>query len=368
MRTILLATAVSILPTALAAQRALADVQRAFAAAANELAKKQPTEEQRRGLLQQQVAELGAFVQKEAAGDDRWNGRLMLADLSLGLGDRAGAMTALRGIDLDAAPALLLVSGAPLVQYLGERELRDRWLEKALAKPAPVPDRLAIARILMTNLHEIARAEAIYKETLAAAADDEQRAQVRFQRADALRDREDLPENAGFDELEKLATDLPDTYWGGIAKDRLRATRLQIGDRAIRIHTRTRTGEEVSLAKLAGKIIVLAFWSATDYDTPVLVQTLADLQKKHGDALFVLGVALDRDPATIDRAIADLGITFAVAGDGKGADSDLALRWFVAGPTITVIDREGKVAAQGLHVGTADARSDLAQVIQDARR
>ncbi|MCC6775007.1 MAG: TlpA family protein disulfide reductase [Gemmatimonadaceae bacterium] len=183
-----------------------------------------------------------------------------------------------------------------------------------------------------------------------------------------MRDREDLPDNAGFDELEKLATDLPNSYWGSVAQDRLRATRLAPGDRAIRITCRTRTGDEVSLQKLAGKVVVLAFWSARDYDTPELVRTLGDLQKKHADALFVLGVALDRDPALIESAVRELAMPFAVTGDGRGADSDLALRWFVGGPVIHVIDREGKIAALGQHVGTADARADLAKVIQDARR
>mgnify|MGYP000262308191 CR=1 FL=1 len=47
--------------------------------------------------------------------------------------------------------------------------------------------------------------------------------------------------------------------------------------------------------------------------------------------------------------------------------ADVALRWFVEGPTMHIIDGKGKVRALGLHVGTADARAQLANVIAAAR-
>ncbi|MCA8977963.1 MAG: TlpA family protein disulfide reductase, partial [Planctomycetes bacterium] len=198
--------------------------------------------------------------------------------------------------------------------------------------------------------------------------DDEGRALVRWHRADALRDREDLPENAGFDELEKLADDLPDTYWGGVARDRLRATRLGRGDPAIDFKARTLDGAEVSLSGLRGKVVVLPFWSSGDFDLETMIRTLADLTKTHGAKLAVLGICLDRDAAAIRENVTRLGITFPVIGTGKGIETDAALRWFVEGPTLHVIDREGKVRALGLHAGTADARRELAEIIAAALR
>jgi hypothetical protein len=353
---------------ALPAQRPLAALQRQFIAAARELDAKQPTRAQRDELLQRQIAELRAFVAGEAKGDDRWNGRLMLADLLLARADREGAKEALAGIDATAAGALLLVTAATMAQHLGMTAQRDRWLDAALAKDAPLEDRLAMARLLMTVLHDIARGEALFAQALDAAGDDEQRAFVRWHRADALRDREDLPDNAGFEELEKLAKELPATYWGSVARDRLRATALAVGDPAIDFRATARGGKPIALADLRGKAVVLAFWTSGDFDTPTLFGVLRDLARRHGEALAVITVALDRDDGAIADAVQRLGIDFPVIGDGKGILHDVPLRWFVEGPVVHVLDAAGRVAALGLHAGTADGRDELAAAVARAVR
>jgi peroxiredoxin len=354
---LLLATAPAI------AQRNLETLQLEFLTQSRKLGESSPSREQRQELLGKQVGELERFLAGEAKGDDRWNGRLMLADLQLARGNRPAAAEALRSISKKDAPALLLVSGAAMAQHLNLRDLRDGWIEAAATKDAPLADRLAMARLLMTVLHEVDKGEAVFTAALAAASDDEQKALVRWHRADGLRDREDLGDNAGFEELEKLANDLPGTYWGSVAKDRLRATRLQAGDPAIPFTAKTRKGDEVSLEGLRGKTVALVFWTAADHDLPRLVTLLGELQQKRGPALAVLGICLDRDGRGIDAAVKSLGISFPVVGEGKGIETDVALRWFVEGPTVHVIDAEGKVAALGLHAGTADARSELTEVL-----
>lgn len=345
------------------AQRNLETLQLEFLTQSRKLAESSPSREQRLDLLGKQVGELERFLAGEAKGDDRWNGRLMLADLQLARGNRPAAAEALRSIEAKNAPALLLVSGAAMAQHLNLRDLRDGWIAAAAAKDAPLTDQLAMARLLMTVLHEVDKGEAMFAAALAAAKDDEQKALVRWHRADGLRDREDLSGDAGFEELEKLARDLPGTYWGSVAKDRLRATRLQPGDAAIPFTAKTRGGDEVSLDSLRGKTVVLVFWTAADRDMPTLLALLGDQQKKRGAALAVLGINLDRDGRAIDAAVKSLGITFPVVGEGKGIETDAALRWFVEGPTVHVVDADGKVAALGLHAGTADARAELIEVI-----
>lgn len=357
-----------VLSQALPAQRTLGALQRQFIAAARDLDAGQPTREQRDALLQRQIAELRTFLADEAKGDDRWNGRLMLADLLLARSDRDGAREVLAGIDAKAAGALLLTTAATMAQHLGMAAQRNGWLDAALGKTAPLEDRLAMARLLMTVLHEIPRGEAVFAQALAAASDDEQRAFVRWHRADALRDREDLPDNAGFEELEKLAKDLPDTYWGSVARDRLRATALAVGDAAIDFRTTARDGRTIALADLRGKAVLLAFWTSGDFDTPTLFATLRDLSRRHGDRLAVLAIALDRDDEAIADAVRRLGIEFPVIGDGKGIQHDMPLRWFVEGPVVHVLDAAGRVAALGLHVGTADARDELAATVARAVR
>ena len=358
---------VSALTPVATAQRTLAELERRFRDEVQQLAATSPSREQRQQQLDRHVERLRAFVADEAQGDDRWNGRLMLADLELARGGRDAAAAALRGIDAAAAPGMVLVTAAAMAQHLQLTEQRDAWVAAAVGKDAPLPERLAMARLLMTVLGEITHGEAIFAKALQGADDDEQRAYVRWHRADALRDREDLPENTAFDELEALARDLPDTYWGGVAKDRLRATRIAPGDPAIDFRCRTLDGDEVTLAGLRGKAVVLAFWTAADFDTPRLVALLEELQARHAD-LAVLGICLDRDPEEIRRATRELGIEFPVVGDGKGPENDAALRWFVEGPVVHVVDKQGKVAGLGLIAGTADGRAELSDVVARAVR
>jgi hypothetical protein len=348
------------------AQRTLADVQRQFLTESQRLYASSPDETQRSQLLSRHIAELGRFVANEAKGDDRWNGRLMLADLELVRGQDRAAVAALKQIDGDAAPALLLVTAATMAQRLELTDQRAQWIRQALAKPATVEERLAMARLLLTVLREVDAGETIFRDTLAAATDDEQRAYLRWYRADAMRDREDLPDNAGFEALEQLAKDLPATYWGSVAKDRLRATMLRVGDAAIPCRGKALDGTEIDSSKLAGKAIALVFWSGGDQDLPRLLALLQAQRKRLGDKLALVGICLDREAAAIGPTAKGLGIDFPVLGDGKGPLQDAALRWFVEGPQVHVIDAAGKVAGLGLHAGTADGRSELEEVLARA--
>lgn len=357
----------SLLAAALPAQKTLAELQQRFVKESQALdAGGAGAGERRDALLARHTEELRTFVTSAASGDDRWNGRLMLADLLLARRDREAAITALRSIDKKQAPALLLATAATMAQHLGLKELRDEWVAAARGKDAPLPDRLAMARMLMTVLQEIPAGEEIFAQALAAAGDDEQRSFVRWHQADALRDREDLPENAAFEELEKLAKDLPATYWGGVAKDRLRASQLQPGDAAIDVRGTTLAGEPFALEATKGKAVVLAFWSLGDRDLPTLVGELKALRAAHGDALAIVAIALDRDVAAVKAAIPALGFDAVHLVDGKGVQTDAALRWFVEGPTVHVVDAAGKVAALGQHAGTDDARAELRDAVAAA--
>jgi peroxiredoxin len=349
-------------------QRTLQELQQQFAAEAQALGGGRPTAEQRDQLLARHAEKLAGFVADTATGDDRWNGRLMLADLQLARGERAKAAAALGAIDAAAAPALVLVTAASMAQHLEQHELRGRFVDAALARTeVPLAERLAMARLLTTVLHEVERGDKLFEQALAEAKDDEQRALVRWHKADALRDREDLPDdNAAFEELDKLAKELPNTYWGSVAKDRLRATALKPGDDAIDFRATTRDGKPFVLSEQKGKAVVLAFWSRADRDTPALVATLAELQRLHGERLGVVGICIDRDGAAIGAAVKQLGIDFPVVGDGKGAETDAALRWFVGTTVVHVIDPAGKVARLGLHAGTSDGRQELHDAVNAA--
>lgn len=355
------------LVSGLNAQQTLRELEMRFRGEMQQLDATSPSRQQQDDLFDRHVKELRTFLSEDAAGDDRWNGRLWLTELELIRGKSQEAVEALKGIDAEQAPAMILISGATLAQRLNLVSLRDEWVKKAVAKDAPLLDRMAMARLLMTVLHEIKHGEDLFATAIANAKDDEEKSLVMWHRADALRDREDLPENTGFDELEKLAKALPNTYWGSVAKDRLRFTRLKVGDDGIAISGKTITGEPFATADQRGKAVVLAFYTAADYDTPRLVALLSDLLQKHKD-LCVVGICLDRDVDGIKQAIKDLGIQFPVIGDGKGPGGDAALRWFAEGPVVHVLDKAGKVAGLGQQAGTNDGRTVLLEVIERALR
>ncbi|MCC7396115.1 MAG: redoxin domain-containing protein [Planctomycetes bacterium] len=356
------------LAAAAGAQTPLQQLQQQLREEARQLAARSPSETDREHLLTRQIARLADFVGKQAQGDDRWNGRLMLADFQLARGDRPAATATLRGIDAAAAPALLLVTAATMAQHLGLRTERDAWLDAALAKPAPVDDQLAMARLLQLVLREVERGEKLLARLLADASDDEARAYIRWHRGDILRDRDDLPENSGFEEFARLAKDLPSTYWGSVAADRLRATELKPGEPAIAFTAKARDGSELSLTACRGKAVVLAFFSGSDYDTATLIGKLRELQNRRREALQVIGICLDTDTAAVGNAVRTFGIDFPVIGDGKGPMLDIALRYGIEGPTVHVIDKAGKVQALGLHVGTADARAEFDDAVERACR
>jgi len=362
-RILLALLAVAVCADGTPAQRSLADLQQKFVTESRQLGG-EATRAQRADLLVRHTKELATFVDSEAKGDDRWNGRLMLADLQLANGDRPAATAALRGIDPQQAPALLLVTAATMAQHLGMSEQRDAWIGAALGKDAPLQDRLAMARMLTTVLREVERGEGLFAAALAAASTDEDKAFVRWHRYDALRDREDLAENAAFDELQKLANDLPKTYWGSVAKDRVQRLSMKVGDDALPIRVATLEHGEITSAALAGKTVVLLFWESGDMNLPKVLELLQQAQKRCGDKLAIVGIGLDRDPQQIAAARQRLGIAFPVVGDGKGILTDIALRWAVEGPIVHVIDGAGKIAALGMHAGTADGRASLLDVIE----
>jgi peroxiredoxin len=353
-----------------AAAQSLGELQRRFAGEMRALqtGDSTPSREQVQKLLQQQATTLAAFI-KEQKGIDRCNGILMLTDLRVGAGDQAGAVEALQQMDANEAPALVLLTAAEMASRLGQKELRGKWIDAALAKEAPFEQRMAMGRVLMTLLREPERGEKLFAEALAAQKDDEGRANVRWHHADAVREREDVAENAYFDELEKLSKELPATYFGGVAKDRLLASKFQVGSAAIPFTAKTVDGAELKLADWQGRVVVLAFFAVAEPQAPALVNQLKQIAAGGGQSVQLLGIAVDRNAAAATAAHKQLGIDFPMVIEGKGWQADLALRYFVeTAPTVIVIGRDGKIAGLNLHGSTKDSADELKAVVEQARK
>jgi peroxiredoxin len=350
--------------------RSLQQLQQAFEQQGRALwkdASNPPTREQQQALLLRQTAELQGFVQREAKGDDRWNGRLMLADMLQMLEKREPALAALKDIDPKQASGLIQLTAADLASRLGDQALRKTLVDSALQRPASFAERMAMARVLMTLLREVKRGEAIFDQALGEAKDDASRAEVRWHRAEALREREDLPENTFFEELEKLAKDLPNTRWGSIARDRLKASKLAPGQPAIPFTAEVLGNGRFDLAEHKDHVVVLAFWAAQGPGAAELCDALKTLRKE-GKDLDVLGIAVDPDPKVVAQVSQKLGADWPQACDGQGYHGDLCLRYGVETvPTVIVIGKGGTVAGLNLHASTDDAKAELLEVVRKAR-
>ena len=170
-----------------------------------------------------------------------------------------------------------------------------------------------------------------------------------------------------FDALEKLAKELPKTYWGSVAHDRNLASQFKLGSDAIPFHVTTTENTKVESQALRGRAVLLVYWDSAQEHAQGVVAAVQALRKQHGEDLFVLGIALDQDANAFRKAATQLGATFLQVCDGKGVATDLALRYGVEiAPTMIVLDRKGRIAGLNLHVDTKDARDELAEAMQRA--
>lgn len=289
-----------------------------------------------------------------ASGVDRFNGRLMLVDYRLSLGQRDRAVEALQALDARQAPALILVGAAEFAGHLGMDSERRAWIDAAIAKKESFENRAALATHLMTRLLEVNKGELIFEQALAEARTDEDRAKVMWYRGVALREREDLEEDSYEGALTALAEEYPDTYYGGIARDRLLARTLEVGSSAIDFEVADAAGNRVRLADYAGKVLLIEFWASWSGPSRSAAPHLAAMRKEYGErGLEILGVSMDANRADFDHALRELDITWPQVWDGKGDKTELALRYFVDGPPRTLlIGRDGKIA--GLYLYPVD--------------
>jgi hypothetical protein len=320
-----------------------------------------------RPLLADQAKTLEAFVAK-AKGADRYNGRLMLVDLYLRMGERERAKAALAPLPEADTPALALIAGAELAATLGMKAERDAWVDAALEKEAPFRERMAVGMHLMTRMGEVAKGQKVFADALAAAKDDEERARIKWFEAMAIHEREDRDEEAHVDALRKLAAALPDTKFGGIARDRLRAADLKEGLDPIPLELTTTDGKKVTLADFKGKVLLVSFWASWADPQREVDALLKELHGAHAArGLAILGINLDAKRADFEAYVKEMALPWPQVHDGEGWETHAALRYQVeATPDIMLLDREGKIA--GLHLFPVDPenRAEFVRLVKRA--
>ena len=154
-----------------------------------------------------------------------------------------------------------------------------------------------------------------------------------------------------------MATELP--------QPRVRAPELDGGEGWLN------TERPLSLRELRGKVIVLDFWTYCCINCMYVLPDLKRLERKHGDALVVIGVHLAKftnegDIAHIREAVGRHEIEHPVVNDrGFAIWHAYAVR---AWPTLMVIDADGYVVGGVSGEGHYDVLDEVVtELIEDAR-
>lgn len=319
-------------------------------------------------LATELATELTSFIEHEAEGLDQFNARIMLIDVYLNLSKDEEAKQVLHSFDADAAPGFLLLTAAQLAGQMGLTKIKQTWIDTAVSKKESLEDQMMMARLLLTVLIETEKGEHLIETCRQAATNDEDRAHVEWLAADANRDREDLPEHSYDKALEALAKTFPNTHWGGIAADRIKARNFKIGSVATPMKMTDTTGKEFGIDHYKGRVVLIDFWAAWCLPcmrvTPTLDQMYEDY---HEQGFDILGISLDENLKEMNKAIADKKIRWRQVFGGNGWMSEAVLRYNVeAIPHLLLIGRDGKIAAMNLFPANPRGIQEMREAIEAA--
>ncbi|MEO0480716.1 MAG: TlpA disulfide reductase family protein [Planctomycetota bacterium] len=354
----------------LTAQTSFSDLYREVLSERRELMRsspERPTPAKVQELDRRHADRIEKWLERGPNGGDAANGRFLLVSIYQRLGQDEEAETTLTDLDVARTPPFELLVAARQAERLGLDDKREAWITEAIERPAPFEERARVATYLMTVLVEIDRGEAIFTSEFEKARDDEERARVRYYRCAAIREREDLPEGSYDTALEELGETYPDTYWGGIAKDRVRALGFQPGDPAILFESSTLDGETFRLADQAGRHVLLEFWSEHDETDQAVVRRLRAIREQFAESgLQVVSVQLEKDEKTARESTRASGRTWPQVWDGRGWETDVALRYAIEQvPFYILIDGEGRIVTTRIYLQDEAGAADLRRLLDE---
>jgi thiol-disulfide isomerase/thioredoxin len=127
-------------------------------------------------------------------------------------------------------------------------------------------------------------------------------------------------------------------------------------------------GRDVTPDDLRGRVVLLHFWTAGCVNCLRVLDELADLEARHGDALTVLGVHSPKfpheaQPEAVDAAVRRYGVRHPVLDDAElvAWDAYAARAW----PTLVLVDPRGYVVAQVTGEGHGPELSVLVDELVD---
>ncbi len=104
---------------------------------------------------------------------------------------------------------------------------------------------------------------------------------------------------------------------------------------------KTLNGDEITLSKLRGKVVVLNFWATWCPPCRSEMPLFQRVYKKYSDRGFeIIGVSTDASEGQVRKFVKEFGLTFPIIMDKQ----NLTAKFNVSGlPTSFLIDRDGRI-------------------------
>ena len=139
------------------------------------------------------------------------------------------------------------------------------------------------------------------------------------------------------------ATKNPNPDIAEAAKEALALMELQ--ENPLELSFTALNGQEVNLADLRGKVVLIDFWATWCPPCRVEVPALVTAYEKFHDQGFeIIGISLDRDRSALEKFLRENKMTWPQFFDGKGWENAIATRFKIqSAPTLWLLNRQGKL-------------------------
>jgi len=167
-------------------------------------------------------------------------------------------------------------------------------------------------------------------------------------------------EQEGKDALKECIRLRPGSTWATAAQSVLAGPPPSNGTAAREFKAASTTGDEITLEKYRGKIILLDFWATWCGPCRAELPNIKEIWKKHNsDQFVIIGVSLDTDSKKFNDYVAKERLTWPQYFDKLGWHNKIAQLYRVnAIPSAIVIDQNGTVHSVGLRGGKLAAEID----------
>lgn len=132
-----------------------------------------------------------------------------------------------------------------------------------------------------------------------------------------------------------------------------------VGD-TLEIAFTSTTGEEIDLAKMKGKVVLVDFWAT--WCGPCVAEmpnVIAAYEKYHEKGFEIIGISLDQSKESLDAYVAENKMSWPQYFDGKGWQNDIAGKFGISSiPATFLVGKDGKVVASNLRGNELEEKLD----------